>query len=138
MLASLGSINQITSRIIQAAIEVHRQLGPGLLESIYLTCLCYERQLSGLRVECECPIAVFYKGVRMACSFRLDLIVEGLVIVELKAIEKVLPVHEAQLLTQLKLAGKPAGLLLNFNVPLMKHGVTRLLNRTALEALQAT
>ena len=83
-------------------------------------------------------IPVIYKGVRMACSYKLDLLVNGLVIVELKAVEKVLPVHEAQLLTQLKLAGKPAGLLLNFNVPLLKNGVTRLLNRQALEALQIT
>ena len=89
-------------------------------------------------MECESTIPVIYKGVRMACSYKLDLLVNGLVIVELKAVEKVLPVHEAQLLTQMKLAGKPAGLLLNFNVPLMKNGVTRLLNRQALETLQIT
>lgn len=135
MLANLGPINQITSRIIQAAIEVHRTLGPGLLESVYFACLVYELQLAGLKVECERSIPVIYKGVVMNCTYRLDLLVEGLVIVELKAIEKLLPVHEAQLLTQLKLAGKPAGLLLNFNVPLMKDGITRLLNRQALEAL---
>ena len=86
-------------------------------------------------MECERSIPVIYKGVVMNCTYRLDLLVESLVIVELKAIEKALPVHEAQLLTQLKLAGKPVGLLLNFNVPLMKDGVTRLLNRQALEAL---
>ena len=138
MLAAIGPINQITSRIIQAAIEVHRQLGPGLLEAVYSTCLVYELQLAELKVECESTIPVIYKGVRMTCSYKLDVLVDGLVIVELKAIEKVLPVHEAQLLTQMKLAGKPAGLLLNFNVPLMKNGVTRLLNRQALEALQIT
>jgi GxxExxY protein len=138
MLASIGPINHITSRIIEAAIEVHRQLGPGLLEGVYFACLVYELQLAGLKVECECSIPVIYKGVKMACSYRLDLLVEGLVIVELKAIEKILPVHGAQLLTQMKLAGKPAGLLLNFNVPLMKHGITRYLNRQALEALQTT
>jgi GxxExxY protein len=138
MLAAIGPINQITSRIIQAAIEAHRQVGPGLLEAVYSTCLVYELQLAGLKVECESTIPVIYKGVRMACSYKLDLLVNGLVIVELKAVEKVLPVHEAQLLTQMKLAGKPAGLLLNFNVPLMKNGVTRLLNRQALETLQIT
>jgi len=136
MLAPLASINQITSRIIQAAIEVHRTLGPGLLEAVYFACLVYELQLSGLKIECQRSIPVIYKGVRMDCSYRLDLLIEGLVIVELKAIEKVLPVHVAQLLTQLKLAGKPAGLLLNFNVPLMKDGITRLLNRQALESIQ--
>src|SRR4051812_29380135 len=93
MLAQVGSINDLTSRIIEAAIEVHRRLGPGLLESVYLACLVYELQLAGLKVECQVTVPVFYKGVRMDCSYRIDLIVEGLVIVELKAIEKVLPVH---------------------------------------------
>jgi GxxExxY protein len=138
MLAALGPINQITSRIIQAAIEVHRQVGPGLLEAVYSACLVYELQLTGLRVECQVAVPVIYKGARLDCMYRLDLLIEGIVIVELKAIERVLPVHQAQLLTQMRLAGKPAGLLLNFNVPLMKHGVTRLLNRQALEALQIT
>jgi GxxExxY protein len=135
VLANLGPINQITSRIIQAAIDVHRQLGPGLLESVYVACLVYELQLAGFKVECQIAIPVIYKGVKMECSFRLDLLIEGLVVVELKAIEKVLPVHDAQLLTQMKLAGEPAGLLLNFNAARMKDGITCLLNRQALEAL---
>jgi len=135
MLASLSSINPITSRIIQAAIEVHRHLGPGLLESVYLACLLYELQLAGLTVETQVTVPVVYKGMKMNCSFRIDLLVAGIVVVELKALEKILPVHEAQLLTQMKLAGKPAGLLLNFNAPLLKDGITRLLNRQALEAL---
>src|SRR5262245_54864904 len=107
MLAELGPINNITSRILEAAIEVHRKLGPGLLESVYLACLVYELQLAGLKVECQVTVPVIYKGVRMDCSYRIDLLVEGLVIVELKAVEKVLPVHESQLLTQLRVAGKP-------------------------------
>src|SRR5258708_35868555 len=131
MLASLGPINQITSRIIAAAIEVHRTLGPGLLESVYHTCLLYELRLAGLKVESEKKIPVVYKGVLMDCSFILDLLVEGIVIVELKCLEMVLPVHEAQLLTQLKLANKGVGLLLNFNVPVMKDGITRKINRQA-------
>ena len=133
MLASLGPINQITSRIIAAAIEVHRTLGPGLLESVYHTCLLYELRLAGLRVESEKKIPVVYKGILMDCSYDLDLLVEGMVIAELKCLEIVLPVHEAQLMTQLKLANKPVGLLLNFNVPVMKDGITRKINRQALE-----
>jgi GxxExxY protein len=135
MLASLGPINQITSRIIEAAIEVHRTIGPGLLESVYSACLVHELQRSGLKFECQCAVPVIYKGVRLGCTFRLDLLVAGLVVVELKALEKLLPVHEAQLLTQMRLASKPVGLLLNFNVPLMKNGVTRLRNRQALDTL---
>jgi GxxExxY protein len=134
MLAVLGPINAITSRIIKAAIEVHRALGPGLLEAVYFTCLVYELRASGLEVECERRLPVVYKGVKMAdCSYKLDLLVEDVVVVELKSVEHVLPVHEAQLLTQLKLAHKPVGLLLNFNVPVMKDGIRRLLNRAALE-----
>ena len=133
MLASLGPINQITSRIIAAAIEVHRALGPGLLESVYHRCLLYELHLGALRVRSEKKIPVFYKGVPMDCSYELDLIVEDTVIVEIKSVEHVLPVHEAQLITQLKLAEKPVGLLLNFNVPVMKDGITRKLNRLAPE-----
>ena len=131
MLADLGPLNQITSRIIKAAIEVHRTLGPGLLESAYLACLLYELRLDGLEVQVERPFAIVYKGVHMDCFYKIDIIVEG-VVVELKCVEHVLPVHRAQLLTELKIANKPVGLLLNFNVPVMKDGVTRLLNRAAL------
>ena len=133
MLASLGPINQITSRIIAAAIEVHRTLGPGLLESVYHTCLLYELHAAGLNVESEKKIPVIYKGIVMDCTYDLDLLVEGKVITELKCLTVVLAVHEAQLMTQLKLANKPVGLLLNFNVPVMKDGITRKLNRQALD-----
>jgi GxxExxY protein len=133
MLASLGPINQITSRIIAAAIEVHRNLGPGLLESVYHRCLVYELHLGALRVRSEKKIPVIYKGVAMDCSYELDLIVDDTVIVEIKSVAAVLPVHEAQLMTQLKLARKPVGLLLNFNVPIMKDGIARKLNQAALE-----
>jgi GxxExxY protein len=132
MLASLGPINQITSRIIAAAIEVHRTLGPGLLESVYHTCLLYELRLAGLKVTSERRIPVVYKGIVMDCWYELDLLIEDMVIVEIKCLGVVLPVHEAQLMTQLKLANKPVGLLLNFNVPVMKDGITRKLNRQAL------
>lgn len=133
MLAALGPINQITSRIIAAAIEVHRALGPGLLESVYHVCLRYELHLAALRVKSEKKIPLLYKGVALDCSYELDLLIADRVIVEIKSVEHVLAVHRAQLMTQLKLANKPIGLLLNFNVPVMKDGVTRLLNRTALE-----
>src|SRR5258706_5689656 len=115
MLASLGPINQITSRIIAAAIEVHRTLGPGLLESAYHACRLYELRLAGLRMESAKRIPVVYKGIVLDCSYVLDLLIEGKVIVEIKCLGVVLPVHEAQLMTQLKLANKPVGLLLNFN-----------------------
>ena len=134
MLALLGPVNQITSRIIAAAIEVHRTLGPGLLESAYHACLLYELRLAGLEVESEKKIPVVYKGIVLDCSYVLDLLVEGTVILEIKCLGVVLPVHEAQLMTQLKLANKPVGLLLNFNVPVMKDGITRKLNRQALTA----
>jgi GxxExxY protein len=134
MLATLGPINGVTSRIIKAAIEVHRAFGPGLLEAVYFSCLVYELRLSGLKVECERPFPVVYKGVKMDCSYEVDLLVEDVVVVELKCVEHVLAVHEAQLLTQLKLAHKPVGLLLNFNVPVMKDGIKRLLNRETLGA----
>ena len=128
MLAPLGPINQITSRIIAAAIEVHRTLGPGLLESVYHVCLVYE-----LDVNSKTRIPVIYRGVALDCWYEPDLIVGNVVIVEIKSLAVVLPVHEAQLMTQLKLAGKPVGLLLNFNVPVMKDGITRKLNQAALE-----
>ena len=111
---------------------MHRNLGPGLLESVYHTCLLYELGVAGLTVESEKRIPVIYKGIVMDCSYDLDLLVEGKVIVELKCLEVVLAVHHAQLMTQLKLANKPVGLLLNFNVPIMKDGITRKLNRQAL------
>jgi GxxExxY protein len=132
MLASLGPINQVTSRIIAAAIEVHRTLGPGLLESAYHACLLYELRLAGLKVESEKRLPVVYKGIVLDRSYVLDLLIENTAIAEIKCLGVVLPVHEAQLMTQLRLANKPVGLLLNFNVPVMKDGITRKLNRQAL------
>jgi len=134
MLAPLGPVNQTTGRIIAAAIEVHRTLGPGLLESAYHACLLYELRLAGLKVESKKKIIIIYKGIALDCSYELDLLIEGIVVVEIKCLAVVLPVHEAQLMTQLKIANKPVGLLLNFNVPDMKDGMTRKLNRQALNA----
>jgi GxxExxY protein len=121
-------INSITEQIIGAAIEIHRALGPGLLESAYLACLLFELGQRGLQCRSEVSLPVVYKGVRLDCGYRIDLIVEETVIVELKAVEKLLPVHDAQLITYLKLTGKPIGLLINFNVPLLKDGVRRLVS----------
>ena len=134
MLAVLGPVNQITSRIIAAAIEVHRTLGPGLLESVYHACLLYELRLAGLKAESEKRIPVVYKGIVLDSVHVLDLLIEDIVIVEIKCLGVVLPIHEAQLMTQLKLANKPVGLLLNFTVPVMKDGITRKLNRQAMNA----
>jgi len=122
-------IDQITSIIIGAAIAVHEELGPGLLESIYMACLLIELRERGLRVEAEVVLPVYYRGRKIDNGgFRLDLLVEDLVIVELKSVEKVLPVHVRQVLSYLRLAKKPIGLLINFNENLLKHGITRLAN----------
>jgi GxxExxY protein len=134
MLAPIGPLNQITSRIIAAAIEVHRTLGPGLLESAYHACLLYELRLAGLKVMSKQKLPVVYKAAMRDCYYELDLLVEDQVIVEIKSVAQVLPVHEAQLMTQLKLANKRVGLLLNFNVPIMKDGITRKLNQAARTA----
>jgi GxxExxY protein len=116
----------LTEQIIGAAIEVHRKLGPGLLESVYRACLARELVLRGLSFEQEKPLPVEYKGVLIDCSYRLDLIVAGKVVVEVKAVDALLPVHESQLLTYLKLTGCRVGLLINFNVPVLKNGIKRL------------
>jgi len=115
----------LTDRIIGAAIAVHKALGPGLLESAYEACLCHELRLLGLRFKREIDIPAEYKGVKLDCAYRLDLLVEGKVIVEVKSVETLLPIHEAQLLTYLRLAGKRVGLLINFNVPVLKKGIIR-------------
>jgi len=115
----------LTGEIVAGAIEVHKALGPGLLESIYEECLAYELSDRGLHVIRQVPLPVVYKGRTMACAFRLDLLVNDLVILEIKAIERVLPVHEAQLLSYMKLANKRRGLILNFHTPLLKDGITR-------------
>ena len=117
--------NQITERIIGAAIEVHRTLGPGLLESTYLACLVHELRQRGLEVEREKALPVVYKGVTLDCGYRIDLLVQHTVIVELKAVEELAPIHEAQLLSYLKLSGCPVGLLINFNVRQLTQGIKR-------------
>ena len=120
-------INQITETIIGAAIEVHRHLGPGLLESAYHTCLAREMTLRGLDFEREKELPIEYKGVQLDCGYRLDFRVEQSVIVELKAVEALQPIHEAQLLTYLKLTRCKIGLLINFNVPVLKMGLKRMI-----------
>jgi len=114
-----------TAAIIGAAIEVHRQLGPGLLESAYEQCLCHELHLRRLPFKCQVDLPVSYKDLHLDCGYKIDVIVNDEVIVELKAVERILPVHEAQLLTYLKLSGKKVGLLINFNTNLLTQGVIR-------------
>jgi len=116
----------LTEQIIGAAIQVHRELGPGLLESAYETCLCHELSLSGLKVERQRVVPISYKGILLDAGYRLDLVVENQVIVEIKAVSELLPVHEAQLLSYLKQIGGGRGLLINFNVKLLKQGLRRL------------
>ena len=117
--------NEITEKIIGCAIEVHKILGPGLLESAYEACLFYELQKAGLRVERQRPVPVTYKEIKLDCGYRLDIIVEDYVIVELKTVDALIPVHEAQILTHMKFAKKSLGLLINFNVTLLKNGIKR-------------
>ncbi len=130
MLAPHPRINQVTSAIIGAAIEVHRTLGPGLLESVYHACLAHELVALRLPFEAQKGLPLVYKGVRLDCGFRLDFVVEDLVVVEVKCVEAVQAVHHAQLLTYLKLTGHPAGLIINFNVPVLKNGIKRVLRTT--------
>ncbi|HUJ21768.1 MAG TPA: GxxExxY protein [Bryobacteraceae bacterium] len=121
--------DQVTDQIIGAAIELHRLLGPGLLESAYEECLCYELSLRGLGFQRQVSLPVTYKGVRLACGYKMDLVVEDLVIVELKTVESLQRVHAAQLLSYLRLSGKSVGLLINFNAPILKSGLKRIVNR---------
>ena len=119
---------ELTGQIIGATIEVHKQLGPGLLESTYQACLCHELELRGISFECQKPLPLEYKGIRLECGYRIDLLVAGLVIVEIKSVEALAPIHEAQLLTYLKLTGVKIGLLINFNVVVLKSGIRRLVH----------
>ncbi len=121
--------NQLTEKIIGCAIEVHKALGPGLLESAYEECFCYELAQSGFSFRRQVPLPVVYKGVKLDCGYKIDVLVDDFVIIELKTVEKLLPIHEAQLLTYLKLYKKPLGLLMNFNVPALRHGIKRLVNQ---------
>ena len=121
-------INRITETIIGAAIDVHRALGPGLLESAYEACLLFELTDRGLKVEQQKPLPIIYREVNLDCAYRLDLIVDDEVIVEIKSVERILPIHEAQLISYLKLSGHNVGLLINFNVKMLKHGIHRFVN----------
>jgi GxxExxY protein len=116
---------EVTDKIIRAAIEVHKTLGPGLLESVYQVCLAHESKILNLNFEQQVPLIINYKGNQLDGGYRLDFVFENKVIVELKAVEEVLPVHEAQLMTYLKLTNIRVGLLLNFNVPVLKDGIFR-------------
>ncbi|HEY3322210.1 MAG TPA: GxxExxY protein [Planctomycetota bacterium] len=122
-------INDITGQIVDAAMKVHTALGPGLLESAYRGCLVFELKKRGFAVASEAKLPVAYDGVNIDVGYRIDLLVEDVVIVELKAVDKLIPVHEAQLLSYLKLSGKKVGLLINFNVVHLKDGVKRLVNK---------
>ena len=121
-------IDHLTGEIIGSAIEVHRQLGPGLLESTYEACLKYELNLKGLKVERQQSLPMVYKGVSLDCGYRLDLVVEEEVIVEVKSVQELAKVHEAQLLSYLRLRGGGRGLLINFNVVSLKDSITRIAN----------
>jgi GxxExxY protein len=119
--------NEISRQVVDAAMAVHSELGPGLLEGVYEACLAHELRTRGLRVRCQVPFSVSYRGVRIDLGYRVDQLVEEAVIVELKAIAKLLPIHEAQLLSHLKLSGHHVGLLINFNVRRLKDGIRRMI-----------
>ncbi len=120
--------NRLSNEIIGAAIEVHRHLGPGLLESAYEECLCRELSIRQIAFERQKALPVFYKGVKLDCGYRLDIVVKNLVIIELKAVNQIAPIHDAQLLNYLKLSKLKLGLLINFNVTLLKNGLKRIVN----------
>ena len=115
----------LSERVIGLAIEVHRGLGPGLLESVYESCLCQELAAAGITFQAQVPIPVSYKGRRLDVAFRADIIVEQKLLLEIKSVEKLLPVHESQILTYLRIGGYPTGLLINFNTRLLKQGIRR-------------
>ena len=122
-------LNQLSSQIIKAAINVHKELGPGLLESVYQSCMVIELNDMNIKSESQVPLPVFYRGHKVnEEGFRLDLLVDDFIVVELKSVEKVQPVHKKQLLTYLRLAKKPLGLLINFNESMLKEGITRVIN----------
>ncbi len=121
-----SELNELVGQVIGAAIEVHKALGPGLLESAYATCLCRELDLRSIPYEKEKPLPIDYKGTKLDCGYRMDLLIDNRLILELKSCDCLQPIHEAQLLTYLKLTGIRVGLLVNFNVPLLKRGIKRL------------
>ena len=128
MAIDLNRVNPLTEAAIGAAIKVHKALGPGLLESVYLACLVFELRRSGLSVKVNVPLPVEYDEVRISIGFRLDIVVDDYVILELKSVKKLANIHSAQALTYLKLSGYPVALLMNFNVTLLTSGVRRLIN----------
>jgi GxxExxY protein len=121
----VGNLNELTDAIIGAAMEVHRTLGPGLLESTYEMCLCRELVIRGIPIQRQVPIPVEYKGVKLDCGYRADIVVNGSILVEIKVSDSLLSIHDAQLLSYLKLGGWKIGLLINFNVELLKNGLRR-------------
>ncbi len=121
-------LNKMTEKIIGSAMDVHKTLGPGLLESAYEECLCPELHLRGISFNKQVPLPVEYKGVKLDCGYRLDLLVNKAVVIEIKAVRRIEPIHEAQVLTYLRLGGWQVGLLINFNVPVLKSGVKRIVN----------
>jgi GxxExxY protein len=121
-------INQLSGQIVDAAMKVHSALGPGLLESAYEACLLFELHKRGLKAVSQVQLPVVYESVKIDAGYRIDLLVEDVVVVELKSVEEVLPIHQAQLLSYLKLSGKKLGLLINFNTVHLKNGITRLVN----------
>jgi len=133
MLIDPFDTNRITSTIIGCAIRVHRATGPGLLESAYTPCLVFELQEARLSIALQYCIPLIDRGIELAASYRADMLVEGLVLVELKAVESLSPIHTAQMLTYLKLSKKPVGLVINFNVPVLKNGIKRVVNPELLK-----
>ena len=121
--------DQLTSAVIGAGIEVHRLLGPGLFETVYDECLAWELEHRGLTVNRQVLVPAVYKEARLEASYRIDLLVEGKLVVEVKAVERILPVHDAHILTSMKMSRSPVGLLLNFNTPVLKDGIKRFVNR---------
>jgi GxxExxY protein len=122
-------INEISGQVVDSAIKVHTALGPGLLESAYEACMAHELRKRRFLVEQQLPLPVQYDGITIDLGYRVDLLVHGLVVVELKAVSKIKPIHSAQLLSYLKLGGYKVGLLINFHVPALKHGIRRLVHR---------
>ena len=122
-------INFLTEKVIGCAIEVHKAIGPGLLESAYEECLCYELAQNGLKFERQVPLPVVFKGVKLDCGYKLDIIVENTVIIELKAVDRIIAIHEAQLLSYLRMLDLRVGLILNFHSSVLKQGIRRIVNR---------
>lgn len=125
---SASTLNLLTEKIIGCAIDVHKGIGPGLLESAYEECLCYELSQAGLAFSRQVPLPVVYKDVKLDCGYRLDIFVEDKVILEIKAVDKIIPIHDAQLLSYLRMLDRKVGLILNFHSAVMKHGIKRIVN----------